>query len=103
MMTKEELKKTAALAKLYIDDTQLAAEITALAKLKGFAEKIAAAEIDLDILSEQNAFMPASAAVNAMRGDIIEASLPNEVLLQNSGSAAEGFFYIAKSAKEKRI
>ena len=93
MVTNEEIRKIAKLAKLYVDESELEELTKSMASIIEFADTINNASENLNCnLSEE--------LVNATREDEVIASYANDEILSNCKTARDGFFYIAKSVRK---
>ena len=85
MITQEELKKIAALAKLYVEDGELATLAADLSDIVAFADSIS--EIEVADSDELSGF-----SLDSLREDSVMPSLPSDSLLQNARHKDSGFF-----------
>jgi aspartyl/glutamyl-tRNA(Asn/Gln) amidotransferase C subunit len=85
MITVEELKKIAALAKLSLDGEDIGALQSDISNILEFAETVASAAVDLPEAA-------GDAEEYAFREDTVRASYPAEEILQNAGEQQDGFF-----------
>jgi aspartyl/glutamyl-tRNA(Asn/Gln) amidotransferase C subunit len=85
MITYEELKKIAALAKLSLDGEDMDALAKDISDILSFADTIAQATVDLPAGS-------AGAADWCLREDVVKPSFPVEDLLSNAGEQQDGYF-----------
>jgi aspartyl-tRNA(Asn)/glutamyl-tRNA(Gln) amidotransferase subunit C len=89
MITYDELKKLAALAKLSLDGEDMDALAKDITSVLEFADTIAQATVDLPEGDTE-------AADWRFREDILRPSLPVEDILQNAGEQQDGYFVARK-------
>ncbi|MDR0839680.1 MAG: aspartyl/glutamyl-tRNA amidotransferase subunit C [Oscillospiraceae bacterium] len=85
MITHEELKKVAALAKLSLDGADLDALAADFGGIVEFADAVAGADLSAMDLTEHDEDFP-------LREDVVVPSLPPEEILSNAGESGGGFF-----------
>jgi aspartyl-tRNA(Asn)/glutamyl-tRNA(Gln) amidotransferase subunit C len=85
MITYDELKKLAALAKLSLDNEDADALIRDISRILDFADAVAEAAVDLaDEAPEDDGWR--------FRADVLEPSYPAGEILSNAGEQTDGFF-----------
>lgn len=89
MITIDELKKIAALAKLSLEGEDIEALRRDIDNVLAFADTIAQAVVDLPEDSNTDADW-------RFREDVCEASFSNEAVLANAGEQQDGFFVARK-------
>ena len=85
MITHEELKKLARLAKLSLDNEDTDALISDISDVLDFANTIAEAVVDLPEGQDEDAGW-------ALREDEVRPSYPVDTILKNAGERQDGFF-----------
>jgi len=92
MVTNEEIRKIAKLAKLYVYESELEELTKSMASIIEFADTINNASYNFNNTNTEK-------PVNATREDELVPSYANDEILSNCKTAREGFFYIAKSVR----
>lgn len=85
MITYDELKKLAELAKLSLDGEDIGVLANDISSILEFAETIAQAAVDLPDGEKADARW-------SLREDILQPSFPAEDILSNAGERQNGFF-----------
>jgi aspartyl-tRNA(Asn)/glutamyl-tRNA(Gln) amidotransferase subunit C len=85
MITHEELKKIAALAKLSLADVDADALLRDIGGIIDFADEVAGADLTGLDVSETPEVFP-------LREDVVKPSLPQEIILKNAGETRDGLF-----------
>jgi aspartyl/glutamyl-tRNA(Asn/Gln) amidotransferase C subunit len=85
IITHDELKKIAGLAKLSLDGEDAGALIADISGIIEFAKAVSAADIDAFDLTERDGEYP-------LREDALRPSLPASVILSNAPETRDGFF-----------
>lgn len=90
-ISRKEVLKVAALAKLEFDENALAEMARDLEQIVGYVEKLQ--ELDVDDVPETAHVLP---LVNVLREDASEPWLTNEEALANAPQRRDGFFSVPK-------
>lgn len=88
MVTHDEVRKIAALAKLYIDESQLDAITEELNSVIAFADEVSSVDasgVDIDSITIDYA---------PLREDVMSVSCTPEQVLQNAMEASDGYFVV---------
>ena len=95
MVTAEEIKKLAFLAKLRLTETEIEKMAKEMSAIVAFADAINTVPIER---SEDKplAMLPENAAADGIRPDVIEESFPREAIFRNAGGGSDGYFLIKK-------
>lgn len=88
MITGDELKKLAALAKLSLEGEDTESLIKDISSILEFADAVAQAAVDLP---EEEL-----SAEWALREDVVQPSFPVEDILQNAGEQQDGYYVARK-------
>lgn len=91
MITQEEIRKIAKLAKLYVPEEELEGLTADMAQIIAFADTINAAA------DTQDDFDSIQSLTNALREDVVLPSLPQEEILRNVGGGQDGYFCTKQS------
>ena len=95
MVTIEEIKRLASLAKLRLTDDELHHMVKHMSSIIAFADTINAVVIDENDKAGLSPEQTARAA-EPLRRDIVTPSLPVEAILRNAGGGENGYFRIRK-------
>lgn len=90
-ISKDEIKKVANLAKLYVDDSNLDKLSADMEQVIAFADALAG--VDTQGIDPTNNVMPVQ---NVFREDVVRPSMPREKLLQNAPSQENGCYSVPK-------
>ena len=90
MVTPEEIRQLALLAKLEIRDDEIDGLTRQMERIIAFADTINSADVG------DTGFDNINGLVNVLRADVVIPSLPQEDILKNAESAAEGCFVVRK-------
>lgn len=95
MITPEELRRLAQLAKLEIKEEDMPALTEQMDRIVAFAGAVCRADAH-----RQEHALPAE-DFSSLRDDIVMPSLPREEILQNAENTADGYFCTGKRGAEK--
>lgn len=90
MVTREEILKIAALAKLSVKEEELDSLTAEMDRIIAFADTVNAAG------SAEEGFDNINNLQNVFREDVVQPSFAREEILQNAENAEDGFFVVKK-------
>ena len=91
MITQEEIRKIAKLAKLYVSEEEIGDLTEDMARIIAFADTINAAA------DTQEPFDSIQSLQNALREDVVRPSYPQEEILRNVNGGEDGYFRTKQS------
>lgn len=92
MVTSQEIKKIAALAKLHVADEEIVSLTKEMSEIIKFADEVSLAAATADITELE------ADEGEALREDITEPSMDSETILMNSSLSGNGFFVVKDKA-----
>lgn len=94
MITREDVLKTAKLAKLFVEEDEIESLTRDMAEIIQFADTIQAEAGDTVSASEETDELEGT--VNAFHEDEIKESYDRELILQNRDGGEDGYFLVRK-------